>query len=93
MKLIDYKYWAPNKTKACIQFLRHSFNSIFRLGQQPDFIIAGVQKAGTTSLFRYLIQHKTVDKSLKKEVHYFDRNSIKSKNWYYAFFVKKINLI
>ena len=87
--MIDYKYWVPKRIKANIRLFRHMFNTIFRLGQQPDFIIAGVQKAGTTSIFRYLIQHKSIDKPLKKEVHYFDRNSIKSKNWYYAFFVKK----
>lgn len=86
-----YNFWEPNKFKTYYQFYKHKINLITNRGCSPDFIIAGVQKAGTTSLFRYLIQHKSIDKSLKKEVHYFDRNSIKSKNWYYAFFVKKNN--
>ena len=38
----------------------------------PDFIVIGAQKAGTTSLFRYLSQHPRIAPSFKKEVHFFD---------------------
>lgn len=37
----------------------------------PNLIIAGVAKAGTTSLFRYLSQHPDVCPSKKKELGYF----------------------
>ena len=40
----------------------------------PSFIIAGVQRCGTTSLSRYLSWHPQVLFSPKKEVHYFDRD-------------------
>jgi len=38
----------------------------------PDFIIAGVQKAGTTSLYHYLKEHPCIFLPLKQEVHYYD---------------------
>jgi len=37
----------------------------------PNVIIAGVAKAGTTSLFRYLSQHPDICPSSKKELGYF----------------------
>jgi hypothetical protein len=48
----------------------------------PDFIIAGAQKAGTTSLFDYLSGHPQCAASLAKEVHYFDDNFSRGENWY-----------
>ena len=38
---------------------------------QPDFIIAGVAKAGTTSLYNYLGEHPEVGLSSKKELNFF----------------------
>ncbi|WP_300394048.1 sulfotransferase [Henriciella sp.] len=38
-----------------------------------DFMIAGVQKGGTTSLDAYLRQHPDVSMAKKKEVHFFDK--------------------
>lgn len=38
---------------------------------QPDFIIIGAQRSGTTSLFEYLSQHPQVFHGLYKEVRYF----------------------
>lgn len=40
----------------------------------PNFIIIGTQKGGTTSLFKYLIQHPNILPPTKKEVHFFDFN-------------------
>lgn len=37
----------------------------------PDFIIIGAQRAGTTSLFEYLVQHPGIIPGLYKEVRYF----------------------
>jgi len=39
----------------------------------PDFIIIGVQKGGTSSLYYYLIDHPNIFPSLRKESHFFDR--------------------
>ncbi len=52
----------------------------------PDFLILGAQKSGTTSVFQYLIQHRQIASSFKKEVHYFDWNYTKGPSWYRAFF-------
>ena len=38
----------------------------------PTFIIAGVQKAGTTALSAMLCSHPSISFSKKKEVHFFD---------------------
>jgi hypothetical protein len=48
----------------------------------PDFIIAGAQKAGTTSLFGYLEGHPQCGTPLTKEVHYFDKNFQRGETWY-----------
>jgi Sulfotransferase domain len=48
----------------------------------PDFLIVGVQKGGTTSLYNYLIQHPQVAPAAQKEIHYFDLNFDKSPEWY-----------
>jgi len=38
----------------------------------PDFLIVGAQKAGTTSLFNWLVKSGVAQSPLLKEVHYFD---------------------
>jgi hypothetical protein len=48
----------------------------------PRFIIAGAQKAGTTSLFGYLAEHPQCAASLTKEVHYFDEAFHRGETWY-----------
>ena len=35
--------------------------------RMPDFIIAGAQKSGTTSLYAYLIEHPQVQLPVRKE--------------------------
>lgn len=52
----------------------------------PDFIVIGAQKAGTTSLFRYLSQHPCVRPALKKEVRFFDRDFGRGIGWYRTYF-------
>ena len=49
-----------------------------------DFFIAGAPKAGTTSLYHYLSQHKEVEMSSVKEPDYFSYNSLKEKGTYYG---------
>jgi Sulfotransferase domain len=48
----------------------------------PDFIIAGAAKAGTTSLWWYLVEHPQVDRPLTKEVGFFDVNFHHGLHWY-----------
>jgi hypothetical protein len=49
------------------------WTSSFRL--LPSFLIIGVQKGGTTSLYRYLEQHPSIVGAFAKEVHFFDNHT------------------
>lgn len=55
---------------------------IYQRERQPDFIIIGVQKCGTTSLYSYLNHHPQVVHPEKKELHFFDLNFHKGVDWY-----------
>lgn len=59
----------------------------------PEFIIAGAQKSGTTSLFWYLSKHPQLLPSRTKEVHFFDGGNdpavdtyAKGPGWYRSHF-------
>jgi len=70
--------------------VRHGLRRLtFGKRLKPSFVIVGAQKAGTTSLYRYLIQHPNIKSSLLKEIHYFDLNYNKSLSWYHLFFPLK----
>ncbi|MEH2347823.1 MAG: sulfotransferase domain-containing protein [Nostoc sp.] len=56
---------------------------------QPNFIIIGTQKGGTTSLYNYLIQHPQIVPSSQKEIHFFDFQYQKGIDWYEAQFASK----
>jgi hypothetical protein len=61
------------------------------LRRLPDYLIIGVQRAGTTSLHRYLVQHPAVVTLLRtKGVHYFDTNYGKGMDWYASHFPTSI---
>ena len=52
----------------------------------PDFVIIGAQKSGTTSLYKYLIQHPSILAASKKEIHYFDIRYQNGDLWYRSHF-------
>ena len=53
----------------------------------PDYVIVGAQRAGTTSLYKYLTEHPDVGRvRLGKGVHYFDTNAERSLAWYRSHF-------
>jgi hypothetical protein len=45
---------------------------MLQISGKPAFLIIGAQKAGTSSLFRYLAQHPNIQLPQKKELHFFD---------------------
>jgi hypothetical protein len=60
-----------------------------RLRTLPDFLIAGAQRCGTTSLYRMLAQHPAVvPPAFHKGIHYFDTAShfARGFNWYRGHF-------
>ena len=54
----------------------------------PAFMIIGVMKGGTTSLFQYLLMHPQIRPPFTKEIHYFDFNWTRPERWYAAHFPK-----
>lgn len=65
--------------------------SLWRCG--PDFLIIGVQKAGTSSLYAYLADHPQVIMPKVKEVHFFDWAYNKGTGFYRSFFPYKWKMI
>ncbi|MEB3342411.1 tetratricopeptide repeat protein [Okeania sp.] len=82
----------PYYQTACYQQTKHFFPKLvfptWNLGeaQGPSFIIIGVQKGGTTSLYGYLTQHPQIMSCLKKEVNFWSWAFNCSINWYLAHF-------
>jgi Sulfotransferase domain len=55
--------------------------------REPDFLVVGAQRAGTTSLFKALLQHPSfVPPRFRKGVHYFDMAYDKGWRWYLGHF-------
>jgi hypothetical protein len=52
----------------------------------PNFLIIGVMKGGTTSLFKYLAEHPQVAAPFRKEIKFFDSNYSYGLGWYRAHF-------
>jgi Sulfotransferase domain len=57
-----------------------------RLRLRPGFIMIGVQRCGTTSMFRMLEAHPQVVHAYRKQVNYFDLNYDRRMSWYYGHF-------
>lgn len=51
------------------------------MNQSQLFFIVGAQKAGTTSLYRYLYAHPDIHMPLEKEVPFFDKSDINMASW------------
>lgn len=54
--------------------------------RDPDFVIAGAMRCGTTSLFHWLGHHPGVFPAAGKELHYFDRHYDRGVDWYRSHF-------
>jgi hypothetical protein len=57
----------------------------------PDFIIIGGQRCGTTSLYKYLVEHPEIAPARRKEVHFFDNNFEHGLHWYSAHFPLRLS--
>mgnify|MGYP006427330121 FL=1 len=55
----------------------------------PNFLVIGVGRGGTTSLYEYLGQHNCITKSAYDEIGYFDDNFHLGVNWYRSMFPTK----
>lgn len=52
----------------------------------PDFLVIGGRRCGSTSLFHYLRQHPQIRASPTKEIHFFDSSYWKGSRWYRSHF-------
>ena len=59
----------------------------------PDFLVIGITKGGTTSLYDYLVHHPKILGSRKKELHFFDNDHAfkKGLGYYKSLFPVKKN--
>jgi len=55
----------------------------------PDFIIFGVSRSGTTSLYQYLAQHPNIEPCVVKEPRFFDMYYDRGIDWYRMNFPSK----
>lgn len=56
------------------------------MGMMPNVLVIGAQRAGTSSIYRYLGSHPDVSPSLRKEVEYFSTRMSMGERWYRAHF-------
>ncbi len=54
--------------------------------RQPDFLIIGFRKCGTTSLYAYLASHPKILPAVTKEIQYFTYSTTKDIEYYLAHF-------
>ena len=54
----------------------------------PDFIIVGVQRGGSSTLFNFIAQHPHIHRPLNKETHFFTRDFARGERWYRSYFPK-----
>lgn len=54
--------------------------------RQPNFLIIGIGKGGTTSLYYYLVKHPQILPAIKKEIHFFNENIERGLDWYLSHF-------
>lgn len=72
-KSLQKSHWLMRKTTSSMRFL-------------PGFIIFGVARGGTTSLYNYLTSHPNIAPSMTKEVMFFDAKFHQGFRWYQAHF-------
>jgi len=63
--------------------------ALFSITAAPDFLILGVTKCGTTSLYDYIVKHPKILGARTKELHFFDNNYEKGIDWYHQQFPQK----
>ena len=54
--------------------------------KKPDFLIIGVQRGGTSSLYRYLMEHSQIAAPVDKELQFFTFNFHRGWDWYISQF-------
>jgi len=95
MQQLKYIYYTfGSKIKSFVLRTIVTLRAMFNYnGVLPNFLIIGAQKAGTTSLFNYLLKHPDIVDPLQKEINFFDKYYKKGLKWYKCWFPKKRKMI
>ena len=70
------------------RIIRHRLTGFIRV--LPDFLIIGVPRGGTTSLYNYMIEHPNIIPALSKEIGFFSEHYDKGITWYKSHFPSKL---
>ena len=54
--------------------------------REPNFLMVGIGKGGTSSLYYYLGKHPQILPAIKKEIHFFSENIERGLDWYLSHF-------
>ncbi|MEG5048072.1 tetratricopeptide repeat protein [Microcoleus sp. B4-C1] len=54
--------------------------------RKPNFMIVGIGKGGTSSLYYYLGKHPQILPAIRKEIHFFSENIERGLDWYLSHF-------
>ncbi|MDJ0556593.1 MAG: tetratricopeptide repeat protein [Microcoleaceae cyanobacterium MO_207.B10] len=77
---------------ACQQQIQNNYPNFFQKQQkfpevsQPNFLVIGVKKGGTTSIYNYLTQHPQIIPAIKKEIDFWSFYFYRGLDWYRAHF-------
>lgn len=52
----------------------------------PDYVVIGIMKSGTTTLYRWIVEQPEALSARKKEIHYFSRYWERGLDWYASYF-------
>jgi len=75
-----------------LDFLKDSYLSLSSKNRrQPNFLIIGVQRGGTTSLYKNLCRHPRIRHAKSKELHFFDLHYHRGLDWYKRKFEFNLN--
>ena len=73
----------PRPAKAAVKSVWASYARLTSSDRLlPDYLIIGTQRGGTTSLYKYLVQHPETAHALTKEIRFFDQNFERGLGWY-----------
>ncbi len=95
-------YRAPEGAQAKLR--AHSLDAIRQFGQatarfraDPDYLVIGAKRGGTTSMARWLLEHPDVSslfpaRETRKGTYFFDVNFSRGEGWYRSHFPTKASL-
>ncbi|MCP5131836.1 MAG: sulfotransferase domain-containing protein [Pseudomonadales bacterium] len=58
----------------------------FKTAKAPVFLVMGVAKSGSSSLYQYLCMHPLICRAMAKEINYWSDHHAAGPDWYQAFF-------